>query len=128
MKTNLLLLMLFLLSSAAFAEKATIPPDLLKTDLPKDMAYGLIEQGDEENANQYYPEHVATDLKYMAEQLYTGGIAKIEHLKEFDCKVEELIQMEKVRAAIGDSDKRKCLGSKDISYLKEEIPTINRVR
>lgn len=109
MKTNLILIILVLMSANTFAaSRATVPQSVKDLDAT-DVGFRIIEANDEApTENVFYPENVKDELIGIAEQLYSVGIAKSQYVEEFKCKVNELVKIEQIRAAITDSNKRKC--------------------
>jgi hypothetical protein len=95
-----LIIGLYLSCTNSYAAKKVAWPDSIKSDTAKDMAIGIVESRADEG-KPFTPEHVGDTFVDLADDLYAGGIAKLKHYDFFECKVEELKLINKIKVDHG---------------------------
>lgn len=94
MKLQIFLASFLFLGLATGAERATFPSDF-NSDTIKKLAKSIVDGAEDEGVS-YKAEAQAQSVYESGEEFYFGGLAKLEYVTEFKCKVEELKAYEKI--------------------------------
>ncbi len=111
------LLAILLFNSMAFAAKAQFPADLL--DNMNKVPKSWIDDDKSEKGAKFLPTDVYPELYDLGELLYSAGIIKIEGLNKHKCRVKELINIEKIRAANTVAGIEECYKNFTKSFSKD---------
>ncbi len=94
-KFNIVILALSFCFSS-YAASTVDWPDTIVADSAKDLSIGIVEDR-QEDGKSFLPEDVEEEIIGLADDLYAGGVAKLEHYNTISCKVSTLKKLAKIK-------------------------------